>query len=334
MKVTETSQKKSIYINWNAVLKFLFPTPSVILLVIFNIIIVGSIQDSFPLFLIIWLVSIIIVFGMVIVPFDFIWFWIWGKRKISFPIQILTEQQDINFNKNPVNEIEDQENQNSIGESSKNENLKSQEVVTEFEKSAMKEQEKLFVLKKSEEAVLEKQKRDRLIAEKKAILEEKKRLMEQEEQKYQEYLKTKKKEREIIKDIVGDICADNFHSKPSDFNSEHFDSLEGHDFEYFCANLLSKNGFNNVEVTQGSGDQGIDIIAYKDDIKYGIQCKCYSSDIGNKAVQEAFAGKTFYNCHLACVLTNRYFTSSAKELAEKNGVLLWDRDKLLDLIKD
>ena len=113
-----------------------------------------------------------------------------------------------------------------------------------------------------------------------------------------------------------------------------YDYMEGHDFEYFCAKLLKNNGFTNVEVTQGSGDQGIDILATKDGIKYGIQCKCYSSDIGNKAVQEVFSGKTFYNCHVGVVLTNRYFTSSAKELAEKSGVLLWDRDRLNEMIKN
>lgn len=111
-----------------------------------------------------------------------------------------------------------------------------------------------------------------------------------------------------------------------------FDNMEGHDFEYFCADLLKKNGFSDAKVTQGSGDQGIDVLATKDGIKYGVQCKCYSSDIGNKAVQEVFSGKAFYNCHVGVVLTNRYFTASAKELAEKNGVLLWDRDKLNELI--
>ncbi len=111
------------------------------------------------------------------------------------------------------------------------------------------------------------------------------------------------------------------------------DSMEGHDFEKFCAKILSQNGFEKVDVTRGSGDQGIDIVAYKDGIRYGIQCKCYSSDIGNKAVQEAFAGKTYYKCHVAIVLTNRYFTHSAMDLAETNGIILWDRTKLLELIK-
>lgn len=121
--------------------------------------------------------------------------------------------------------------------------------------------------------------------------------------------------------------ADNTAERITHYNNK-YDYMDGHDFEYFCADLLQKNGFSNVEVTRGSGDQGIDIIAYKEGVKYGIQCKCYSQNIGNKAVQEAFAGKAFYDCHVAAVLTNQYFTRSAKELAEHNGVLLWDRDKL------
>ncbi|MBQ2764443.1 MAG: restriction endonuclease [Firmicutes bacterium] len=115
---------------------------------------------------------------------------------------------------------------------------------------------------------------------------------------------------------------------------QNIDIMDGHEFEYFCAELLKKNGYENVDVTQGSGDQGIDVIAYKDGIKYGIQCKCYSSDIGNKAVQEVFAGKVFYECHVGVVLTNRFFTKSAEELAKKNGIILWDRKKLLELMEN
>ena len=75
-----------------------------------------------------------------------------------------------------------------------------------------------------------------------------------------------------------------------------------------------------------------DVIAYKEKVKYGIQCKCYSSDIGNKAVQEAFSGARFYDCHVPVVLTNQHFTKSAIELASKNNVILWDREHLNNLI--
>ena len=125
-----------------------------------------------------------------------------------------------------------------------------------------------------------------------------------------------------------------FYTSRINFTHKNFDAMDGHQFEHFCANVLKYNGFENVSVTSGSGDQGVDIIAYKDDIKYGIQCKCYHSDIGNKAVQEVYAGKTFYNCHIGVVLTNRDFTKSAIELARNNGVILWNRKKLLQMIEN
>lgn len=112
------------------------------------------------------------------------------------------------------------------------------------------------------------------------------------------------------------------------------DGMEGHDFEYWCADILKKNGFSNVEVTRGSGDQGVDVLAKFGDVKYAIQCKCYSFDLGNKPVQEVNAGKAFYHCHIGVVMTNRYFTAGAKEIAEATGVLLWDRDTLKRLIKN
>lgn len=110
------------------------------------------------------------------------------------------------------------------------------------------------------------------------------------------------------------------------------DCMEGHAFEYWCADLVEKNGFINVSVTQGSGDQGVDVLAEKDGVKYAIQCKCYSSDLGNSPIQQVNAGKTIYHCHLGIVMTNRNFTTGAKKAAEATGVLLWDRNKLVELI--
>ena len=76
------------------------------------------------------------------------------------------------------------------------------------------------------------------------------------------------------------------------------------------------------------------VIAYRDLVKYGIQCKCYSSNVGNSATQEIYAGKTFYKCHVGIVMTNQKFTQSAIELAESNGIILWNRDMILKLIKN
>jgi len=107
-----------------------------------------------------------------------------------------------------------------------------------------------------------------------------------------------------------------------------FDYMDGNDFELFVAQILRKIGFSNIQLTKESGDQGVDIIAERDGIKYAIQCKRYSQAVGNKAVQEVFAGKTFYHCHVGVVVTNNYFTKAAKDLARENGIVLWDRDFL------
>lgn len=117
----------------------------------------------------------------------------------------------------------------------------------------------------------------------------------------------------------------------SDYHS--IDSMEGIEFEKYCAELLRKLGYVEIVRTPGSGDQGVDIVAVKNDIRYAIQCKRYSSDLGNTPIQEVVAGKAFYHCHVGVVLTNSHFTPSAKKLAEVNGVLLWDREKLYKMIQ-
>ena len=109
--------------------------------------------------------------------------------------------------------------------------------------------------------------------------------------------------------------------------------MEGHEFEYFCADLLRRHGFVNVSVTPGSGDQGVDVLAEKEGVKYAVQCKKYASPLSNTPVQEVNAGKMFYRCHVGVVMTNSTFTPGAIELAEATGVLLWGRDVVQDMMK-
>ena len=115
---------------------------------------------------------------------------------------------------------------------------------------------------------------------------------------------------------------------------EHFDTLEGREFEYYCAELLQKKGFIEVEVTKGSGDYGVDILAEKDGVTYAIQCKCYTAPIGVKAIQEAYAGRDYYDRMVGAVLTNQYFTTPAVEAAKKLKILLWDRGYLESMLEE
>ncbi len=113
-----------------------------------------------------------------------------------------------------------------------------------------------------------------------------------------------------------------------------FDLMEGHEFEYYCAELLKRYGFQEVEVTKGSGDYGVDILAEKDGVTYAIQCKCYTGPVGVKAVQEAYAGRDYYDRMVGAVLTNQYFTQPAVEAARKLKILLWDRGYLESMLEE
>lgn len=102
------------------------------------------------------------------------------------------------------------------------------------------------------------------------------------------------------------------------------DSYSGIEFEKFIGTLFEFDGYK-ISYTLASNDKGIDIIASRNGISIGIQCKCYSSTVGISAVQEVFSGKNFYSLDKALVVTNRSFTKAAKSLAEATGVVLWDR---------
>jgi restriction system protein len=108
------------------------------------------------------------------------------------------------------------------------------------------------------------------------------------------------------------------------------DTLTGREYEVYCKRLLEQAEWS-VALTPGSGDQGADLIAEKSGLRIAIQCKFYSGSVGNKAVQEAYAAARFQDADCAVVVTNSIFTKSARQLANKNGVLLMHHDDLSSL---
>lgn len=102
-----------------------------------------------------------------------------------------------------------------------------------------------------------------------------------------------------------------------------FSSMSGWDFERYCADCLLKKGFTKAEVTSGSGDHGVDIIAEQNGIRFGIQCKLYQGQIPNKAVQEAYTGASYYDCDVAVIMSNSELTKQAqtddKDILENNS---------------
>ena len=104
------------------------------------------------------------------------------------------------------------------------------------------------------------------------------------------------------------------------------------DYEKRIAADLRKLGFN-ARTTKASGDQGADVLASKDGVSFAIQCKMYSKPVGNKAVQEANAGRDFYKKDYGVVVSNAGFTKSARQAASACGIILLNDGQLRDLLK-
>ena len=115
------------------------------------------------------------------------------------------------------------------------------------------------------------------------------------------------------------------------------DEMSGVEFEEWFAYKLEKMGYK-TELTIASNDYGADIIAVNKEEMLVIQTKRYADKVGIKAVQEVIGAMSYYNDEKyadstrGIVITNSWFTSQAKNLAEKSEVELWDRDYLLDHI--
>ncbi len=110
-------------------------------------------------------------------------------------------------------------------------------------------------------------------------------------------------------------------------NLSSLDKLDGLEFEKAISFIYKKLGYN-AEVTQASGDFGIDVIATRGEEKLAIQAKRYKGAVGVKAVQEVASGALYYEATRAVVITNSFYTPQAKELADKLNVALINRKRL------
>lgn len=107
------------------------------------------------------------------------------------------------------------------------------------------------------------------------------------------------------------------------------DSMNGVEFEHSIGKLMKHQGFQ-IQVTPGSGDFGVDLIAVRDSERWAVQCKRRKSTVSLKAVQEVVAGRDHHYCNATMVVTNSHFTQSAIELAQSTGCRLVDRNTLAD----
>ena len=125
-------------------------------------------------------------------------------------------------------------------------------------------------------------------------------------------------------------CLDLINNNPINESNERY--KKGIKFESECLEILKKQGWE-VKETPSTGDQGVDLIASINDLRICIQCKNHKNAIGNKAVQEISAGKSYWKGTHAILVSKSGFTKSAYKLAKANKVKLINVSELKDLEK-
>ena len=109
-------------------------------------------------------------------------------------------------------------------------------------------------------------------------------------------------------------------------------SMSGAQFEVFTADLFRAMGHQAV-VLGGAGDQGVDVIVNRRGERVAVQCKNHKRPVGNRPVQEVYAGAQHHRCVEACVVAPAGYTSGAIALARSTGVSLYDADTVRQWIR-
>lgn len=133
--------------------------------------------------------------------------------------------------------------------------------------------------------------------------------------------------------IGRDLLREYYRYQISRYDFKRIDRMSGSEFEAFLDTLFKSMGYSSTNL-KDTGDFGADLLIRGNGRKTVVQAKRYSKNVSLSAVQEIVAAKAYYESEDAAVATNSYFTRSAQELAQVNGVTLWDRDDLSSMMAD
>jgi HJR/Mrr/RecB family endonuclease len=100
--------------------------------------------------------------------------------------------------------------------------------------------------------------------------------------------------------------------------------LEARQFEFEIARLLQLMGYR-ADATGGTGDDGVDVFARKDNETIVVQCKRWKQKVIGRSVVDELAGTALrHKASRAILATTSSFSSDAQSAATKHGIDLWD----------
>jgi len=132
---------------------------------------------------------------------------------------------------------------------------------------------------------------------------------------------------------------DDFNNKQRALLRERLSVMNPFKFEHLIRDLLEEMGYEDVIVTQETGDQGIDVIGKVQvgitEVKEVVQVKRRKSNISRPLVDQLRGALPYHDAIRGTLITLGKFSSGCKEAAIFRGaqpITLIDGDRLIDLL--
>jgi len=130
-----------------------------------------------------------------------------------------------------------------------------------------------------------------------------------------------------------------FNKKQREALRDRLSGMNPFKFEHLIRDLLEEMGYEDVSVTQESGDQGVDVIGTVlvgiTEVKEVVQVKRRKSNISRPTLDQLRGALPYHNAIRGTLITLGKFSSGCREAAMFPGaqpITLIDGDRLLDLL--
>ena len=116
--------------------------------------------------------------------------------------------------------------------------------------------------------------------------------------------------------------------------SNEFDRFDPYSFETLVARLFTSKGYK-TEVTRGSGDMGVDVVARNSSETIAIQVKKWRGNVGGPDVHKTLGSMVSLGATRALVVTTSDFTNQAYDILKGGSpVELWNGQRLANEFRE
>ena len=113
-----------------------------------------------------------------------------------------------------------------------------------------------------------------------------------------------------------------------------YEKLSSSEFEDYIASVFEMEGGFSIQ-TKKTRDGGYDICLVKDQISYLVEVKKQNikQKVGRPFLQKLVGANANINADRLIFVTTGYFTKDAIEYAQKNNIILYDKESVDEMIR-